>query len=330
MAWVVVLGLALTIGLVTVLLERRPRGAAPERGVAILHSTEIGSSLGIWPRHENNRTATPGWLSKYNGGVLQRRRPKRFGKTSAPVEAVREMPDNAEPTAQQLVELGALAQRRGASKDAEALYRQSLAIAEELGNASGVASAQHQLGILAQLRGDLDEAEHRYRQSLAIAEQLGDIARVASAQHQLGMLAQLRGDLDEAEHRYRQSLAIAEQIGDQSGIAAGLGQLGVLAQSRGDYEEAKLRYGQVLELSEGVANTSRASLPQYGSAAFNLGVLLREQGDIEGAEAAWRRADERGDPTPTFNLGVLLREQGDIEGAEAALRRARQRGLDVA
>ena len=290
MAWVVVLGLALTIGLVTVLLERRPRGAAPERGVAILHSTEIGSSLGIWPRHENNRTATPGWLSKYNGGVLQRRRPKRFGKTSAPVEAVREMPDNAEPTAQQLVELGALAQRRGASKDAEALYRQSLAIAEELGNASGVASAQHQLGILAQLRGDLDEAEHRYRQSLAIAE----------------------------------------QIGDQSGIAAGLGQLGVLAQSRGDYEEAKLRYGQVLELSEGVANTSRASLPQYGSAAFNLGVLLREQGDIEGAEAAWRRADERGDPTPTFNLGVLLREQGDIEGAEAALRRARQRGLDVA
>src|ERR1035438_4921770 len=55
-------------------------------------------------------------------------------------------------------------------------------------------------------------------------------------------------------------------------------------------------------------------------------MLLAERGDLEGAEAAWRRADERGDSGGACNLGVLLHERGDLEGAEAAYRRADERG----
>ena len=44
------------------------------------------------------------------------------------------------------------------------------------------------------------------------------------------------------------------------------------------------------------------------------------------AEAAYRRADERGDPGGAYNLGMLLAERGDLEGAEAAWRRADERG----
>jgi tetratricopeptide (TPR) repeat protein len=58
------------------------------------------------------------------------------------------------------------------------------------------------------------------------------------------------------------------------------------------------------------------------TASNNLGLLLKESGDLEGAEAAWRRADERGDAEATYNLGVLLRERGDLDGAEVAYRRA--------
>ena len=40
------------------------------------------------------------------------------------------------------------------------------------------------------------------------------------------------------------------------------------------------------------------------------------------AEAAYRRADERGHPGGSYNLGMLLAERGDLEGATVAWRRA--------
>jgi peptidoglycan hydrolase-like protein with peptidoglycan-binding domain len=60
--------------------------------------------------------------------------------------------------------------------------------------------------------------------------------------------------------------------------------------------------------------------------AFNLGVLLQQRDDLAGAEAAYRRADERGHAGAASNLGVLLEAQGDGTGAEAAYRRAAERG----
>lgn len=61
-------------------------------------------------------------------------------------------------------------------------------------------------------------------------------------------------------------------------------------------------------------------------AAFDLGVLLASRGDRTGAVSAFHRADERGDATGASNLGVLLEEQGDAAEALAAYRRADERG----
>jgi len=61
-------------------------------------------------------------------------------------------------------------------------------------------------------------------------------------------------------------------------------------------------------------------------AAFNLGGVLAESGDFEGAQALYRRADELGHVAGAFNLGVLLHDRGDLDGAEAAYRRADERG----
>ena len=60
--------------------------------------------------------------------------------------------------------------------------------------------------------------------------------------------------------------------------------------------------------------------------AFNLGVVLHQRGDVEGATAAYRRAEERGDPDATFNLGVLAYEAGNLDGAEAAWQRSAGHG----
>jgi tetratricopeptide (TPR) repeat protein len=60
------------------------------------------------------------------------------------------------------------------------------------------------------------------------------------------------------------------------------------------------------------------------SAAFSLGVLLRERGDLDEAERWWREAATSGDPAAAFSLGVLLRERGDLDEAERWWRRAKE------
>ena len=60
--------------------------------------------------------------------------------------------------------------------------------------------------------------------------------------------------------------------------------------------------------------------------SLELGASLLEQGDMAGAERAYRAADERGDAVGASNLGVLLENRGDLAGAEAAYRRADARG----
>ena len=65
---------------------------------------------------------------------------------------------------------------------------------------------------------------------------------------------------------------------------------------------------------------------QAPAAAFNLAVLLKEQGDAAGAKAAWQQAVDSGHPDAApraaLYLGVLLKEQGDAAGAKAAWQHA--------
>ena len=64
-------------------------------------------------------------------------------------------------------------------------------------------------------------------------------------------------------------------------------------------------------------------------AAFNLGILLYEQGDLDGAEAAWRRCMSRHHAQAAANLGFLLQRRGDLDAA-GAVYAAAERWADVA
>lgn len=69
----------------------------------------------------------------------------------------------------------------------------------------------------------------------------------------------------------------------------------------------------------------------HGSKAVNArGIVLAWSGDIAGAEAAFREADEAGSSAASFNLAQLLAKQGNDRGAIEAFRRAVSRGHVVA
>ena len=62
------------------------------------------------------------------------------------------------------------------------------------------------------------------------------------------------------------------------------------------------------------------------SSAFEEGNRLARQGDMKGAEAAYRRADEEGHGTAAAYTGLFAEARGDASGAEEAYRRADERG----
>jgi len=62
------------------------------------------------------------------------------------------------------------------------------------------------------------------------------------------------------------------------------------------------------------------------NAMYELGNLLLEQGDIDGAEEWYRRAAATGNIGAMHNLGIVLGEKGELTEAEAWYRRAAQDG----
>ena len=87
--------------------------------------------------------------------------------------------------------------------------------------------------------------------------------------------------------------------------------------------DAARRRGQTRR-SRAVASARGPARPC--AAAHNLGLLLEERGDIAGAAAAYRRADDRGVADSAFQLAMLLAAHDRVAEAEEALARAEQRG----
>ena len=127
-----------------------------------------------------------------------------------------------------------------------------------------------------------------------------------------GLTAYLRNELAAAERIWR---TVAGGSSTYSAEAA--------RQPRGTASRARRHRGRAGCLPAGHRLRPPDAAPK---AEYNLGILLKEQGDIEGARAAYQRAIDSGHldaaPMAAFNLGVLLKEQGDIEGARAAYQRA--------
>jgi tetratricopeptide (TPR) repeat protein len=61
-------------------------------------------------------------------------------------------------------------------------------------------------------------------------------------------------------------------------------------------------------------------------AALELGDLLKKQGEVEGARAAYQQAIDSGHheraPMAAVGLALMLEEQGEVEGARAAFQQA--------
>jgi protein O-GlcNAc transferase len=193
--------------------------------------------------------------------------------------------------------------RAGRLVEAEALYRQILAVQPNH------ADALHLLGLIAHQSGNDHLAVEWIRQAIVLSP------NNSAAHCNLGEAYRATGRLEEAMAAYHRALQL------KPGYPEAHNNLGNALRARGQLAEAVVAYRRALELK-----------PNYPEAHNNLGVALRDQGQLAEAVAAYRRALELKPDFPEAhnNLGVALAGRGQLVEAMAAYRRALELKPDYA
>ena len=150
--------------------------------------------------------------------------------------------------------VGQIAMDQGQYDRVEAVAREGLALAEQIGNESGIGNALAQLGVVAEARGDLQSAVQFLEQGLIHCRKAGDIGGEQRALVSLGHIYRVLGDYPRATTYFEQALEQARSINLTWGIANVLTSLGHLAREQGDYQRALARYRESLALHRSFGN----------------------------------------------------------------------------
>jgi tetratricopeptide (TPR) repeat protein len=134
--------------------------------------------------------------------------------------------------------LGAIANVRGAVKDALSFYRAAIAPYQRLGHARGLAETIHNLAISFRDLGDAMHAEECERRAMEYARQAAAPGLAAMARVGLAELQFRGGDAAVAEAEARRAAAEMARAGDAKGEADAMRLVGVAATSLGRHDEA--------------------------------------------------------------------------------------------
>jgi predicted ATPase/DNA-binding XRE family transcriptional regulator len=220
------------------------------------------------------------------------------------------------PLAKAFNAAGRLADHQGDNESARALYRQSLAIYEELGDPQGAGYTLSGLAFTSYREGNRDEARSYYERSLAMFREMGPRGAlgVATTVRGLGDVALSEGDYDLARSRYTESLGIFRDLGDKYSVATLLNGLGNVALDLGDYAPARSLYEEGLAIFQELGY-------KYGVAGslLSLGEAARCLADYEAACSLneqslklWRDLGDKWNMAMTMhNLGHAVHHLGD-------------------
>ena len=214
--------------------------------------------------------------------------------------------------------LGQCLKTQGRSPEAATLYRQAIAVAQQLESDNGVkrqiSNSQTDLGNVLTDMGDYGAARTAYEQSLGIKAEIGDERGNALVLGELGTLAYLEGNLAESVQRYQVALRRFQQLGEPKTEAVYWHQLGMVYQQAEQWAEADQSYREAAQIDESQGNLAGAAQTWVGLASLN-----ETTGNLDSAEAWYRKAiagsEKAGDrfnqSTALNNLANLLRQFRD-------------------
>ncbi|MFT3775669.1 MAG: CHAT domain-containing protein [Minicystis sp.] len=171
------------------------------------------------------------------------------------------------------------------------LLRRAVAILRALGVDRDTGLVLHQLGVLHDVMGNYKQAEAYFRESLAIARRLlgADHPEVAVTLDMLASVRQGMGDYGGAERLYQEALAIRRaRLGEEHpDLALTLSNLASLYQAMGDAAAAEPLYEEALSIQRKCYGEEHR---EVAFNLDNLGVLYLARGDLDAAERAFSQA----------------------------------------
>lgn len=222
--------------------------------------------------------------------------------------------------------LGVVRLWRGDLGAAESALDEALTLSRKRTNLSAEATALNNLALVEQARGRIRAAVRRLREAEAIQRTLEEPRSLALTLHNLAFNLALRDHL-------RDALTILDEA-EQLALASGAELIrveclltrGWIHRLQGRPELALEPVQEVLRFWQDAGNVTGQAV-----ALDRLGTVLRETGDFQGAETAYRQSLEivpsstrAADLAPTMmGLGCLYEESGDLAKAQHWLDKAR-------
>jgi serine/threonine protein kinase/Tfp pilus assembly protein PilF len=201
--------------------------------------------------------------------------------------------DHRESVAEVLVNLALMVQQRGDSARAERIYREVLAVREELGKGETpkTASVLNNLAWAVAQQRRFKEAEELYVRTVALRRRLlgPDHPLLAMTINNYGGMLQASGEPGRAEPLMREALEIRRKsLGEESTFTIGsVENLASVLQDLGRLDEAEELYTRSLALRRKVLGDGSADV---ADSLGNMGSLLMTRGRMAEAEPLFREA----------------------------------------
>lgn len=160
--------------------------------------------------------------------------------------------------AQLLFVSGRISKAEG-TKQALALYMESLDHYRRSGDVRGVSQALENLGVLAPYLGDDARAQDCLTESLELRRALCDKSGIAASARFLGHLALRNSHYGAARSLHQECLAISSDLGNEMLMAADLASLAAVASLQGDEMEARRLRGLAFRMTPQVHDERRES-----------------------------------------------------------------------
>lgn len=212
----------------------------------------------------------------------------------------------------------------GHFQDAEALFRQALALSSEIGDRGGRVWAMNNLAVLLGLLQRHREAAEQFREVIReLAEMAIQPGLLIAQSNRARSLIEL-GELDEAEQTGDEVLLAARLQKKPQIEAMALEVLGRVELARGELDGAERRFREALEIYRHSDPLGTASVILY------LAEVRLERGDVDAARS-WLAENEDQESSEWVNERVMRRllharialAAGDVQGAEGYVSTAR-------
>ncbi len=213
----------------------------------------------------------------------------------------------------------------GCTKRSRDASSKALMLAEKLSDVRLEGLAKRELAVLADQQGEPDQAMALFKEAIALHQQVGNRVQEALDTDHLGTLYVHLGQLDDARLCYEQALLLHREVGNELALATTLGNLAVVCGEAGEIGEATGLFEEAIGSHEetGTRHEESFALGNLGELYLRTGRLIEARDHLEASVAlAEQVGEEIIEGTFRGALAELDIREGKVDSARAQVERA--------